>query len=145
MDKALDERGSTTPYQSTPAPRLPAYLPPPRVSERNQVTWGNPDWSGSSASSSQDDIIYVLLMHGDGGWREVTQVRCHYICVDFRMWYEYVWQQIMILKAPGQLLLLILNAIRVFSYLYVFSIPNCLPHLCKVVLGYTAVYLWTVG
>ncbi|XP_071540018.1 uncharacterized protein [Panulirus ornatus] len=73
MDKSLDKRGSATPYQSTPPPQLPAYLPPPRISGRNQVIWDNPDWPGSATPFSQGDIIYVLLMHGDGGWREIAQ------------------------------------------------------------------------
>ncbi|KAG7154253.1 hypothetical protein Hamer_G024526 [Homarus americanus] len=91
MDKTGSGRGGASPFLDTPPLRLPAFLPPPRVSGRSQVTWGPPDWSANAGSSSQDDVIsredvisrddlrsrddviYVMLMHGDGGWREIVQ------------------------------------------------------------------------
>lgn len=60
----------------TSPPRLPAHLPPPTVAGWGLVTWPPPRWSGKTAPSSPpDDLIYVLLVHGDSGWREVSQVR----------------------------------------------------------------------
>ncbi|XP_045595208.2 uncharacterized protein [Procambarus clarkii] len=80
MDKAANRRGGASDRSDTPPLRLPAYLRPPSVGRRGRVSWSPPDWSGSAAPASRvdgpasrEDVIYVLLSHGDGGWRELAQ------------------------------------------------------------------------
>lgn len=76
LNKTPEDTGGGLPYTDTsPSPPLPpAHQPPPRVSGRHHVTWSAPEWPGNSDPSAIADLIYVLMVEGDGGWRELTQV-----------------------------------------------------------------------
>ncbi|XP_045135466.1 uncharacterized protein LOC123518624 [Portunus trituberculatus] len=73
LNKAPEGTGSDLPYTGTSPSLTPAHQPPPRVSGRNQVTWSSPEWPGSIEPSSHSELVYVLMVQGDGGWRELTQ------------------------------------------------------------------------
>ncbi|XP_069956583.1 uncharacterized protein [Cherax quadricarinatus] len=72
MDRGANHREESQ-HLNPPFLRLPAHLPAPHVSETGQVTWGGLQWTRGSAPASQNVVVYLLMVHGDRGWRELTQ------------------------------------------------------------------------